>query len=131
VRPEPLNERNWKLYAAKHYSNPQSWGDEEFEQDVKRLKYIKKALTRYRTTGDLGERLIINHLIVLCNVFGPTALVRLIFLKMEDHLPCIKPFLVLLSIMPDVVYSVGREPRDWRSDEIAMDPTIVNILRGV
>lgn len=125
----PLNDKNWKLIAAKLYDNPQCVGIEEFEQDLKRLKYIKKAITRYRTTGELCERLIINHLIVLVNVFGPSFTSRLVFLKMGDALPYIKPFLVMLSVLPDVLVAVGKDAKDVNTDEIPLDPGIVAILR--
>lgn len=126
---EPLTEKNWKLYASKNYDNPQSIGDEEFEQDMKRLKYVKKALTRYKMTGELCERLVLNHLIVLCNVLGPRALTRLVFLKMPSQLETVKPFLVMLNVLPPVVRAVGG--RDWVTDEISMDPEVIRALRRV
>lgn len=128
-REDSLTEKNWKLYASRHYQNPQSVGDEEFEQDMKRLKYVKKALTRYKLTGELCERLILNHLIVLCNVLGPRAMTRLVFLKMPAQLDAVKPFLVMLNVLPDRVQSVGG--RDWRTDEIPMDSGVVRVLRRV
>lgn len=128
-RPAPLSERNWRTYAAANYDNAQCIGDEEFEQDLKRLKYIKKAMTRYKTTGELCERLVLNHLIVLCNVFGPTVLCRLVVLKMADQLEYVKPFLVMLQIFPAVVYGVAG--RDWYTDEIGMNEEIVSILRRI
>lgn len=128
---EPLTEKNWKLVAARGYNNVQCCGIDEFEQDLKRLKYIKKAVTRYITTGELTERLILNHLIVLCNVFGPTLLCRIAFLKLQDQLPYVKPFLVLLSILPEVVQSVGKDGKDWVTDDIPMDPGVVKVLRQI
>lgn len=131
VRLEPLTDKNWKLQAARHYQNSQSCGMEEFEQDLKRLKYIKKSITRYRATGELCERLIINHLIVLTNVFGPTFTTRLIFLKMKESLSFLKPFLLLLSILPDTVKAVGKNGENWNTDEIPLDPGVCAVLRRV
>ena len=101
-----LTEENWMLYAIKFYENPHCVSYDEFVEDIRRIKYIKKLLTRYLETGDLKERLILNHIIILNNVFETTALVRILFLKMEKYLPQIKPFLVLLNILPDQVYNV-------------------------
>lgn len=112
-----------------NYRNPQCMGMEEFEADVARLKYIKKSLSRYQATGDLCERLVLNHLIVLCNVFGPKVLVRLVYLKMRDHLPLIKPFLIMLRILPDRVFAV--DGRDWDTIDVPMDPVIVSALRKI
>jgi hypothetical protein len=126
---EPLTDQNWKLLAARYYNNPQSCGSEEFEQDLRRIKYIKKAITRYRASGELCDRLILNHLIVMVNVFGPPFTTRLIFLKMRGYLPYIKPFLVLLSALPDVVVDV--DGRDWNTDEIEMDMDVVEVLRSI
>lgn len=126
---EELNEKNWRTYAASHYQNPQSIGDEEFEQDVRRLKYVKKALTRYRMTGELCERLVLNHIVVMCNVFGHSATVRLVFLKLSEHLELIKPFLVMLNVLPKRVTRVAG--RSWNTDDIAMDSGIVASLRKI
>lgn len=131
VRLEPLTEKNWKLLAAKSYFNTQSCGTAEFEQDLKRLKYIKKSITRYKATGELCERLIINHLIVLVNVFGPVFTTRLLFLKMKESLPFLKPFLLLLSILPETVKAVGKNGENWNTDEIPLDPGVVAVLRRV
>lgn len=127
--PEQLTDKNWRLYAARWYRNTQSVGDEEFEQDLKRIKYVKKALTRYRTTGELCERLVLNHLIVLHNVFGPVPLSRLLFLRMSDQLELVKPFLVMLRVLPLVVPAV--DGRDWVTDEIGMDDSVVERLRRI
>lgn len=128
---ESLTEKNWLIYAAKHYDNPSCYDQSEFMEDVRRLKYIKKALTRYETTGELKERLILNHIIVLTNVFGHEATVRLLFLKMEGYMKYLKPFLILLSIMPDIVYGIGKEDRVIYTDEIEMDMNIVEVVRKI
>jgi hypothetical protein len=125
-----LTHKNYLLFCAKHYDNPHCTGVDEFHEDLKRIKYIKKLLSRYVKTGDLKERLILNHLIILNNVFGPDALVRIIFLKMKSQLSYIKPFLVMLNILPDVVLNVGSE-KIIQTDSIAMDQTIIEVLRKI
>lgn len=93
-----LTEENLFLYAAKHYDNPTFSDVEEFYEDLKRFKYIKRLLNRFIETGDLGERLILNHLVVVFNVFGPEATLNILGLKLDPkHWPIIKPFLVFLN----------------------------------
>ena len=129
--PDKLDESNFVLYCAKHYDNPQCSGTEEFYEDLKRIKYIKKLFTRYEITGELKERLILNHIIILNNVFGPTATVRILFFKMPKYLVYLKPFFILLNILPKVVYGVGKETHNINTDEIKMDMSIVEALRKI
>ena len=124
-----LTNKNFLLYAAKHYDNPHCMGIEEFNEDLQRIKYIKKLLTRYVQTGELKERLILNHVITLNNVFGPEATVRIIFLKMKKFLKYIKPFLVLINILPEAVHNVEKEGNVVYTDTIPMDYPIVEALR--
>ena len=131
THPELTND-NFVLYAAKYYDNPQCHSAEEFFEDLKRFKYIKKLFTRYEKTGDLKERLILNHIIILNNVFGPHHIVRLLFLKIPDkHLNYLKPFLVLLSILPDRIVNIGAQNKSFDSNEIGLDQTIVDRLRDI
>lgn len=126
-----IDDSNFLLYCAKHYDNPHCHDTEEFYEDLRRIKYIKKLITRYVITGELKERLILNHIIILNNVFGPVPLVRIIFLKMEKQLKYVKPFLVMLNILPDRVYNIGKEGKIFVTDEIEMDPTIIEALRKI
>ena len=92
-----LTEDNLFLYAAKHYDNPTFSDVDEFYEDLKRFKYIKRLVNRYLDQGDLAERLILNHLVVVFNVFGPEATINILNLKLDEkHWPVIKPFLVFL-----------------------------------
>lgn len=127
---EPLTNKNYLLYCAKNYDNPHCVDMSEFYEDLKRIKYIKKLVSRYVKTGELRSRLILNHLIILNNVFGPTALVRILFLKMKSQLFYIKPFLIMLNILPEVVYNVGNEKVIY-TDNISMDSKIVEDLRNI
>lgn len=100
---EDLNDSNFILYAAKYYDNPQCYDTTEFYEDLKRFKYIKRLINRYIRHGDLKERLILNHIIALNNVFGPHATVKMLFMKLSGHEQYIAPFLSFLSILPSIV----------------------------
>lgn len=116
-----LTEDNFLIYCAHYYDNPQCQSNDEFLEDLRRIKYIKKLITRYVEKGDLKERLILNHLIVLNNLFRPQILNKIIFFKMKDQLPYIKPFLILLNILP----------QNDDTDNIPMDQGIIDRLRKI
>jgi len=126
---ETLDNSNFLLYAAKHYDNPQCFDTKEFYDDLKRFKYLKRLFNRYKETGELKERLIINHLQILYNLFGIDATTRMLFLALKKHRECLKPFLILFNTMPDVVKCI--EGSDFYESDIAMDQTIVEILRKI
>ena len=92
-----LNERNYLLFAIKFYDNPQSVTREDFESDLKRIRYVKRLLKRYQNNGELKVHLILNHLIILFNVFNE-ATVPLLFYNLDEELwPAIKSFLIFLN----------------------------------
>lgn len=126
---ETLNESNFLLYAAKYYDNPSCYNIDEFNEDLKRFKYLKRLFNRYEETDELKDRLILNHIIILYNLFGTEAATRMLFYKMKGHYNILKPFLILLNYMPDVVYGVNEEP--IRSSDILMDPVVINRLRKI
>lgn len=100
MRFDELNEGNYLLFAIKFYDNPQALTKEDFDDDLKRIKYIKRLLKRYKNTGELKIHLILNHLTVLFNVFDD-ATVPLLFYNLEKELwPSIKSFLVFLNRLP-------------------------------
>lgn len=121
-----LNEDNFLMFAIKHYDNPGCNGIKEFHDDVKRFKYLKKLLRRYRNNDDLKERLIINHIVILCNVFGVEAATKMLFYKIEQDLwPALKTFMVFLNFMPiEVIVSRG-----VNEVEIPLDENIIKLLR--
>lgn len=125
-----ITNENFLLYAAQHYDNPQCHSLEEFNDDLMRLKYLKKLCTRYQDSGELKERLILNHIIVLNNVFGPKTLCKIFWLKMPDALPYIKPFLIFLNILPDKIYNVG-EINTIDTTLVKMDQGIIDSLRRI
>ena len=90
------------MFAIKHYDNPQCEGEKEFQDDLKRFKYIKRLLRKYYDTGVLKERLLLNHLIVLNNVFGPDACATLLLYKIQkEYWPALKSFLLFLNILTE------------------------------
>jgi len=96
-----LNESNYLLFAIKFYNNPQAVTKEDFESDLKRIRYVKRLLKRYKNTGELKIHLILNHLIVLFNVFDE-ATIPLLFYHLEGDLwPSIKSFLIFLNRIPE------------------------------
>ena len=97
-----LTPENINMFAIKHYSNPSCVDEKEFLDDMKRFKYLKRLFRKYDTSKDLKMRLIINHIIVLANVFGVDAATTLLFFKIErNHWPILKAFLVFLQYMPE------------------------------
>ena len=91
-----LNDDNFQLFAAKHYDNPQAVTKEDFEKDLNYFKYIKRLLRRYKSTGELKSHLLINHFIVLYNIFGE-ACTPMLFYKIEEDLwSTMKTFIIFL-----------------------------------
>jgi len=120
-----LNNNNFILYVSKYYENPQCDSMDEFNEDLNRIKYIKRLLRKYIKTGNLRERLILNHLIVLQNVFGPTVTSRILFFKVDEGLYSeLKTFLVYLKYLPESIPETNLE-------EIPLDNKIVSILREI
>ena len=122
-----LTPNNFLLYAVKNYTNPSCMGMKEFENDLKRFKYIKRLLKRYKKTCVISERLILNHIILLHNVFGDS-IIPMLFYKIEaEHWPQIKTFLVFLDYLPDD-YEVVKGVVET---EVPLDLNIVNKLRKI
>ena len=116
---EELNDENFTLFAIRHYDNPQCTSTEEFYEDIRRFRNLKRLLKRYKKTGELRERLILNHLIVLCNLFGVDNTIKMLEFKLEKEFwPTIKTCLLYLGYVNE----------DWRQD-IAMDKEVVKRMR--
>tara|TARA_B100001250_G_scaffold214714_1_gene184230 strand:- start:295 stop:666 length:372 start_codon:yes stop_codon:yes gene_type:complete len=94
---DELNESNYQLFAIKFYDNPQALTKDDFDDDLKRIKYIKRLLKRYKNTGELKIHLILNHLTVLFNVFNEAAVPLLFYNLEEDLWPYLKSFLIFLN----------------------------------
>lgn len=116
-----ITDDNFELFAANSYNNPHCIDVEEFQGDLNRFRYVKRLLGRYESCGDLQERLILNHLIVLGNVFGIDPLKKMLFFKVDEkHYPVIKPFLVFLHYL-----------KEDELVETELDPTVVERLRNI
>ena len=125
---DDLNEKNFLLYAMKEYNNPQCVQVEEFYDDLKKVKYIKRLFNQYLNEGVLKERLLLNHIIVFYNVFPVRSATRILFLKIEEEFwPILKTFLVYLSYMPEIIDPING--RAIVSDEIQLDQGVVDRLR--
>lgn len=127
---EHLCEDNFYIYCVKKYERGFFVSQEEFDEDLRRIKYIRKLITRYLKNEDLKERLILNHIIILNNCFGPEALNKILYFKLKDYMKYVKPFLILLNILPEYIYNVGDE-KVISTDLIEIDPVIVERLRNI
>ena len=118
---DELNEDNFVLFASRHYDNPQCMSVEEFHHDLNRFKYLKRLLRRYTQNDDLQERLILNHIVVLYNVFGIAPSNKMMFYRMEqEYWSAVKTFLIFLNYL-----------RDDELVDIPLDQTIVERLRNL
>ena len=126
---DELNNDNVTIYAVKAYDRPNCVMS-EFKDDMKRFNYLKRLFKRYRKLDELRERLVLNHLVVLCNVFGPEVAIRLLFYKVsKDDYSALKTYLVFLSVMHDRVR--GIKGQDIISSDIPIDMKIADILRDI
>jgi hypothetical protein len=124
---DDLTNDNIMLYAAKAYDKPNCIMS-EFKEDMKRFNYLKRLFKRYRKIGELREQLVLNHLVVIYNVFGPEVAARLLFFKMaKDDYPALKTYMLFLNIMPERVR--GIKGQDIISSDILVDMTIAETLR--
>lgn len=122
-----LTESTFLLYAAKYYDNPHCSDIIEFEEDLKRFQYLRKLFGRYKQTGDLKERLVLNHLIIIYNVFGPEA-TNMLFMKLEEYHDSLRPFIEYLNFMPRYVQYNNKI---IFKEMIQMDEYVENILKGI
>lgn len=124
-----LTEQNYLLYAIKIYESPKCIMS-EFETDITHIKYIKKLFRKYKTTDILNERLILNHIICLGNVFGVEATVRLLFFRVnKKDYNILKTFLLYLEYMPDIVKGINGQ--NIRTEDIPVDLTVAKLLRSL
>ena len=119
---DELNADNFELYAIRNYYNPTCVDAEEFYEDLKRFKYIKRLLTRYCDSGSSITNLLLNHIVVVFNAFGYEAELRMLEYKVitEDNISVIKPFLIYLKAIDNTKYT-----------NTTMDRTIVDELRKI
>ena len=118
---DELTENNLILFAAQNYRKPNFSDIEEFYEDLKRFKYVKRLINRYLEIDELAERLILNHIIIICNSFTIPGALKILELKLQDkHWPIIKPFLIYLNYIKNDQYT-----------GIEMDKTVIKKLRKI
>ena len=126
---DDLTEDNFLMYAMKAYSSPH-YVMSEFESDLKRTKYLKRLFRRYKITKSLKERLVLNHLVLLYNVFGLEPATRILFFRIDEvDYDVLKTFLLYLNYMPDFVRGING--KDIISSNIPIDMDVVNILKEI
>lgn len=126
---DDLNDDTFMMYAVKAYSSPNCIMS-EFESDLKRTKYLKRLFRRYKVTKSLKERLILNHIILLSNVFGVEGTVRILFYRIDpDNYNVLKTFLLYLNMMPTIV--IGINGKNILSSDIPVDLNVAEILRKI
>jgi hypothetical protein len=126
---ENLTKKNFFAYAMLMYNNPSCSGLEEFEEDLLRIKYIKRLLHRYTRTGEISPRLLLNHLIGLCNVFRPEAIARMLFLRIDSKSwSALKTVLVYINLMPDVVPTINGQLIE--STNVVHDQILLKLLES-
>ncbi len=127
---DDLNDDNFLMFAMKEYNDIQCTSIEEFYDDLKKIKYIKRLFNIYKNTGQLKERLILNHFIVFYNVFPVQSGTRILFYKIEKEFwPMLKTFLIFLDRMPETIDSIRGEI--IRASDIQLDNGIITRLRKI
>ena len=118
---EKITTENVMMFAIKHYDNPQCEGEKEFHDDMKRFKYIKRLLRKYKDSGILKERLVLNHIIILNNLFGPEACVTLLLFKIQqEYWGTLKSFLLYLNMI-----------RNDELKEVESNEKVLEVLRKI
>lgn len=117
---DKLTAKNFNAYAMKHYDDPQCEDIEDFQEDLRRFRYLKRLLHRYHENGELRERLMLNHIVCLFNVFGFEPCMRMLNFKIKDktHWSSIKTMLIYLGLIKE----------DWMP-EVPLDNKLVDRLR--
>lgn len=122
-----LNEESFLLYAAKHYDMSSVASAEEFHNDLKRFQYLKRLFKRYKESDELRVRLILNHIIILYNCFGPIS-TNMLFMKLDEYHSYLKPFVLFLNYLPKYV---TYDDVEINTDLVPMDQNIINELRKI
>lgn len=126
---ENLTDDNIMLYAAKAYDRPNCIMS-EFTEDMKRLNYLKRLFRRYQKHGEMRERLILNHIVVLYNIFGPEVTTRILFFNTnKGDYSILKTYLSFLNLMPERVRGING--KDILSSEIPVDKKVIEVLQNL
>jgi len=127
---DDLNEKNYLHFAMKFYDNRQCTSVEEFNEDLNKIKYVKRLFNRFLETGELRTNLILNHLIVIYNVFENEAATRMLFFRVEKKFYSIlKPFLIFLNRLPEKIKGIDK--KDIQTNHIPLNETTIKELRKI
>ena len=127
---DDLNEKNYLHFAMKYYDNRKCTSVDEFNEDLNKIKYVKRLFNRFLETGELRTNLILNHLIVIYNVFENEAATRMLFFRVEKKFYYIlKPFLIFLNRLPEKVRGIDGE--DIQTNHIPLNETTIKELRKI
>ena len=127
---DDFNEKNYLHFAMKYYDNRQCTSVEEFNEDLNKIKYVKRLFNRFLETGELRTNLILNHLIVIYNVFENEAATRMLFFRVEKKFYSIlKPFLIFLNRLPEKIKGIDGE--DIQTNHIPLNETTIKELRKI
>ena len=124
-----VNDKNFMMFAVRNYDNTMCASEEEFHEDLTRIRSISRSFSRYRKTGEINERLVLNHLIVLYNVFEGGAMTKMLVFKLQNYLEYLKPFLMLIARWPEYIEGVFEEI--LIGTDISMDMNLVDRLRKI
>jgi len=124
-----LCDENFTLWAAKCYRNPQCFSTSEFESDLNRIKYIRKLFNKFNESGEMKTRLILNHIVILYNLFGLEA-TRLLWFKLKDYGSLLKPFLEFLGYLPEKI-TFGEPPETLNILDIISHEKIKDLLASI
>jgi len=126
-----VSDDNFVIYAARYYDNPTCTTESEFHDDLSRIKFILKMFKKYERDDVINDRLILNHLILLYNVFDHEAMTRILCLRLRQYLHMLKPFLVMLGYWPERITNIGAPGFIIIGSDIPMDNRIVERLRKI
>jgi hypothetical protein len=126
-----LTEKNFELYAAKNYKNLLCEDTSEFLEDLNRIKYLKKLLKSYSTKNEINFNLVLNHIIILYNVFDAKACTKMLFLRLDTHWPVLKSFLYYLGYLENYIKDIGLENNIIDTSTIPFDAYIFNKMKEI
>jgi hypothetical protein len=126
-----LNDNNFSLFAAKYYDNPNCTDILEFHDDLNRIKYVKRLLKGYAESGELKERLVLNHLITLYNVFEPQACTKMLVFKLPEHVSVLKSFLSYLGVWQERITELGPDNEVINSKDVITDSYADSVLANI
>lgn len=124
-----VSDKNFMMFAIQGYDNAMCSSEEEFQEDLTRIRSISRSFSRYRKTGEINERLVLNHIIILYNVFDGESLTKMLVFKLQNYLEYLKPFLMLIARWPEMIDGVFEET--LVGTDVSMDMKLVDRLRKI